>query len=229
MSKNIRTFRTLLTKDNMNANQLAQLVKVKGTLYRNRWGAWEAALPENAETQDKIETALNELSNYASSEIYRDSSSLEEYYDSSIHHPLDNFGFTTRENNELFIKKTTLQNHEERIEVLISELASASKESNHLKEQLTNLKIELEGANEKLDQLIEKTTIDDLRAIAVHTWLHSNGPCSRKELWASMQEIDTSLFGNTNSDVATERAVDRVSNAHKQRYKKAFKYSDSNN
>jgi len=112
MKKNIKTFRALLTKDNMRANELAQLVKLNGTLYINSWGAWEASLPGNAETKDIIETALNELADYASAFINRDMQRVEEYEDSSIRHPLDNFGFTIGKNNELFVEKTAVQNQQ---------------------------------------------------------------------------------------------------------------------
>ena len=44
-----------------------------------------------------------------------------------------------------------------------------------------------------------------------------------------MQKIDPKLFGNTNSDVATERAVDRVNAAHQKRYGVAIEYPDGNN
>ena len=100
---NIKTFRTLLIKDGMKAKELAQLVQVNGTHYINRWGDWEASLPGNTETKDIIETALNELADYVSAYIYRDSERTVEHHDFFTHHPLDNFGFTVGDNNELFI------------------------------------------------------------------------------------------------------------------------------
>ncbi len=134
---NIKTFRALLTKHIMGANELAQLVKINGTLYINRWGAWEASLPENDETKDIIETALNEIADYASAVINRHD--MAEHYDYFIHHPLDNFGFTIGDNNELFIEKTALQNQQELIAQLQSELTSTKKEADNLRERLNEL------------------------------------------------------------------------------------------
>jgi hypothetical protein len=122
---NIKTFRTLLNEDNMEIDEIAQLVKINGTLYINRWGAWKASLPGNAETKDAIDAALKVLSDCASAFINLDMPYFNDYYDFSIHHPLDNFGFTVGENNELFIEKTALQNPQELIAQLQSELTSA--------------------------------------------------------------------------------------------------------
>jgi hypothetical protein len=122
---NIETFRTLLFKGKMKARELAELVEINGTHYINRWGDWKASLPGNAETKDVIDAALDALADYVSAEITRDSQRVEEFYDLLTHHPLDNFGFTIGDNNELFIEKTALQNPQERIEQLQSELTSA--------------------------------------------------------------------------------------------------------
>jgi hypothetical protein len=100
----IKTFRTLLIEDGMKAKELAQLVQVKGTHYMNRWGDWEASLPGNSETKDVIDAAIDALADYVSAEINRDSQRVEEFYDRYTHHPLDNFGFTIGDNNELFIE-----------------------------------------------------------------------------------------------------------------------------
>ena len=124
MSKNIKRFRALLIKNTMDANELAQLVRINGTLYINRWGAWEASLPGDVETKDVIDAALNALSDYASAHINLDSQYVEEFHDSS-HHPLDNFGFTIGKDNELLVEKTAVQNQQERIAQLQSELTSA--------------------------------------------------------------------------------------------------------
>jgi hypothetical protein len=122
---NIKTFRALLEKDLMGINELAQLVKLNGTLYINSWGAWEASLPGNAETKDAIDAALNVLSDCASAFNTCDMTYMDEYYDSLTHHPLDNFGFTIGENNKLFVEKTAVQNPQELISQLQSELTSA--------------------------------------------------------------------------------------------------------
>ena len=100
----IKTFRTLLIEDNMRIKDLAQLVEVNGTLYINKWGEWKASLPGNAKTKDVIDAALDALADYVSAEITRDSQRVEEFYDRYTHHPLDNFGFTIGDNNELFIE-----------------------------------------------------------------------------------------------------------------------------
>ena len=120
MSKNIKRFRALLIKNTMDANELAQLVRINGTLYINRWGAWEASLPGDVETKDVIDAALNALSDYASAHINLDSQYVEEFHDSS-HHPLDNFGFTIGKDNELFVEKTAVQNLEDKLENLKEE------------------------------------------------------------------------------------------------------------
>lgn len=138
MKKNIKTFRALLIKDTMEINELAQLVKINGTLYRNRWRAWEASLPGNAETKDVIDAALNVLSDFASI-ANQGMDWIEELYDFSIHHPLDNFGFTIGENNELFVEKTAVQKQEELIAQLQSELTSAKSEIESLKDRLNKI------------------------------------------------------------------------------------------
>jgi hypothetical protein len=120
-----KTFRALLIEDNMRIKDLAQLVEVNGTLYINKWGEWKASLPGNAETKDVIDAALDALADYASADINRDSQGKEEFYDLYTHHPLDNFGFTTGDNNQLFIEKTALQTPQELISQLQSELTSA--------------------------------------------------------------------------------------------------------
>ena len=111
---NIKTFRTILTNDNMSARDLAQLVKINGVLYINRWGDWVASLPGDAATKDVTDTALDEIANYVSAYICRDSQRVEEHYDSS-HHPLDNFGFTIGEDNKLFVEKTAVQNLDDQL------------------------------------------------------------------------------------------------------------------
>ena len=121
----IKTFRTLLIEDGMKAKELAQLVQVKGTHYMNRWGDWEASLPGNSETKDVIDAAIDALADYVSAEINRDSQRVEEFYDRYTHHPLDNFGFTIGDNNELSIENTALQTSQELISQLQSELTSA--------------------------------------------------------------------------------------------------------
>jgi hypothetical protein len=121
---NIKTFRVLLIKDKMRARELAELVEVNGTHYIDRWGDWKASLPGNAETKDVIDAALNVLSDYASAHNIMDSPYIEEFHDSS-HHPLDNFGFTIGKDNELLVEKTAVQNQQERIAQLQSELTSA--------------------------------------------------------------------------------------------------------
>jgi hypothetical protein len=136
---NIKTFRVLLVKDNMRANELAQLVKINGMLYMNRWGGWEASLPEKDKTKDITETALNEIAVYASAYIYHDSQHVEEHHDFSTHHPLDNFGFTIGDNNKLFIEKTALQNQKELIAQLQSELTGAKSEIESLKDRLNKI------------------------------------------------------------------------------------------
>jgi len=122
MKKNIKTFRILLIKDNMEINELAQLVKTNGTLYRNRWRAWEASLPRNAKTKDGIDAALNVLADFASAVNQGMEYWFEELDDFSIHHPLDNFGFTIGENNELFVEKTAVQTLEDQLENLKEEI-----------------------------------------------------------------------------------------------------------
>ncbi len=139
MSKNIKTFRALLIKDNMSANDIAQLVKINGALYRNSWGAWEASLPGDTSTKDEIKAALDALSDYASAVIYRDSECIEEHYDSSIHHSLDNFGFTVGEDNKLLVEKSAVQKQEERIGQLESELTSAKSETATLRKKLNEI------------------------------------------------------------------------------------------
>jgi hypothetical protein len=122
---NIKTFRVLLIKDKMDIKDLAQLVEINGTHYLNRWGDWKASLPGNAETKDVIDAALDALADYVSAGITRDSQRMEEFYDLIAHHPLDDFGFTIGKDNELLVEKTALQNPQERIAQLESELTSA--------------------------------------------------------------------------------------------------------
>ena len=122
---NIKTFRVLLIKDKMRVRELAELVEVNGTHFIDRWGDWKASLPGNAETKDVIDAALNVLSDCASAFINRDMPYFDDYYDFFIPHPLDNFGFTIGDNNELLVEKTALQNPQELILQLQSELTSA--------------------------------------------------------------------------------------------------------
>ena len=88
-------------------------------------GDWKASLPGNAETKDVIDAALDALADYVSAGITRDSQRMEEFYDLIAHHPLDDFGFTIGKDNELLVEKTALQNPQERIAQLESELTSA--------------------------------------------------------------------------------------------------------
>lgn len=139
MSKNIKTFRALIIKDRMNANDIAQLVKINGTLYRNSWGAWEASRPGEAGPTEEIEAALNELADYASAAAHGDMQAMEQFYEGSIHHPLDNFGFTVGDNEELFVEETPVQHQEDLIAQLKSDLADAKSKAEKLKAQLNEI------------------------------------------------------------------------------------------
>ena len=166
---NIKTFRALLEKDLMGINELAQLVKLNGTLYINSWGAWEASLPGNAETKDAIDAALNVLSDCASAFNTCNMTYMDEYYDSLTHHPLDNFGFTIGENNKLFVEKTAVQNPQELISQLQSELTSA-KQSAKSKANKDRYAKEKEAVQKAAKRLWEE---DDTLTIA-HITLHDD-------------------------------------------------------
>lgn len=137
---NLKTFRAIMLKDKIRAKDLAQLVKINGTLYRNSWGEWEAALPGNSDTKNVIDAALKDLRDFVSAEVNRDSMYLEECYDSSIHHTLDNYGFNIGKDDKLCVEKTPVQTQDELIERLQSDLASAN-------EQITHLEVQLEEAS----------------------------------------------------------------------------------
>jgi hypothetical protein len=133
---NIKTFRTIMIKDNVKAEELAKLVEINGTLYRNSWGQWEASLPGDAKTEGETTAALNQLREFVKAEIRRDSQYLEEFYNSSDHHALDDFGFTVGKGGKLCIEKTPVQTQADLIEKLQSDLATANCEIRHLQEQL---------------------------------------------------------------------------------------------
>jgi hypothetical protein len=132
----VKTFRTIMIKDNVKAEELAKLVEINGTLYRNSRGEWQAFLPGNAETVGEITAALNQLDEFIKAEIRRDSQYLEEFYNSSDHHALDDFGFTVGKGGKLCIEKTPVQTQADLIEKLQSDLATANCEIRHLQEQL---------------------------------------------------------------------------------------------
>lgn len=136
MSRNIKTFRSLVIEDKMTANDIAKLVKINGTLYRNEWAAWEAAIPGDTGTPEEVEAALSVLAEYASVSVNNAMKSAEDLHDPSIHHPLENFGFTVGANEKLYVEKTPLQNQEELIANLTTELASSKQEVEKLKGQL---------------------------------------------------------------------------------------------
>lgn len=136
MSKNIKTFRGLVIENKMTANDIAQLVKGNGTFYRNEWAAWEAAIPRNEGMPEAIEAALSALAEYASASVHNAMKSMEDLHDPSVHHPLDNFGFTVGLDEKLYVEKTPLQSQEELTKKLKVELADAKDEIEILKAQL---------------------------------------------------------------------------------------------
>ncbi len=123
----------------MTANDIAKLVKINGTLYRNEWAAWEAAIPGDTGTPEEVEAALSVLAEYASASVHNGMKSMEDLHDPSIHHPLDNFGFTVGGKEKLCVDKTPLQSQEELIEKLKSELTSSKQEIEKLNGQLHEL------------------------------------------------------------------------------------------
>jgi hypothetical protein len=226
----ITTLDELLHKDQLSIGDLKRAIKDRGVCFVDGYGEWKAAPADEPSSDSPIEAALSALREYA--HIRRSDTDLqliEEYYRKPDSQPICFYGFNQDTAGKLFVGKADVQNQEERIEQLTSEVASATNQNDLLKTGITNLEIELETANEKLEQQDEKSPVHDLRAIAVNAWLHSKDPCTRRELWANMQKIDPKLFGNTNSDVATERAVDRVNAAHQKRYGVAIEYPDGNN
>jgi hypothetical protein len=161
---NIKTFRILIIKDKKGASELAELVEVNGTHYMNRWGEWKASLPGNAKTKGVIDDAIDALADYVSTEIRRDLQGMEEFYDLYTHHPLDSFGFTVGDNNKLFIEKTALQNPQERIAQLESELASAkqSAKTKANKGRYAKQKEAVQKATKKLWEEDNTLTIADI-------------------------------------------------------------------
>ena len=159
---NIKTFRVLLIKDKMRARELAELVEVNGTHYIDRWGDWKASLPGNAETKDVIDAALNVLSDCASAFINRDMPYFDDYYDFFIPHPLDNFGFTIGDNNELLVEKTALQNPQELILQLQSELTSAKHPAKPNKDRYAKEKEAVLKVAKRLWEEDETLTIADI-------------------------------------------------------------------
>jgi len=88
--------------------------------------------------------------------------------------------------------------------------------------KIQDTEADLESANRKLNSSEEKISDDDLRAVAVRTWLYSNGPYTYVDLWKVMRAIDLELFGPDQSDGATKKAANRVNHAHKKRYNKGI-------
>lgn len=202
---NFKTFRGLLLKDKMGANELAQLVKINGTLYINRWGAWEASLPGNAATKDVIDAALNVLSDYASAHNIMDSPYIEEFHDSS-HHPLDNFGFTIGKDNELLVEKTAIQNQQELVAQLQSELTSAKSEIESLKDRLNKIST-WTGFDDVDKELIPKELNIALQVynLAINDYNTETGKMNNDKTPKQWLEDKVESDFNPNKDIACER------------------------
>jgi hypothetical protein len=226
----IKTLDELLHKDNRPIGDLKRMIENHGVCFIDGYEEWKAAPTNVASSGRPIEAALSALREFAY--IRRSDTApqlIEDYYRKPDSQPICFFGFNQDTTGNLFVKKMVIQNQEERIEQLIAELAKATKQSDALKEQISNLETEIEAANEKLEQLDAKSSVHDLRAIAIQAWLYTNQSCTRRELWSNMAKVDGTLFQEQHKRTAAERAVDRVNGAFEKRYGVKIEYPDSNN
>jgi hypothetical protein len=206
------------------------MIKNRGVCFFDGYEEWKAAPADEPSSDLPIKAALSALREYA--HVRRSDTDLqliEDYYRKPDSQPICFYGFNQDTAGKLLVGKDDVQNQEERIEQLTSEVASATNQNDLLKTRITNLEIEFRTVNEELEQQDEKSPVHDLRAIAVHTWLHSNDTCTRRELWPNMQKVDPDLFPDKETPGATKIAVDRVNTAHENRYGESIEYPSGNN
>jgi hypothetical protein len=230
--KTRETFFSLIHDTDMTVKDLAKLVEINGVHYVSRWGDWEAATPSDPNGKEAIEAALEELATFGSASATNDSTYMNHFYecqDNHQFHPLHAFGFNLGEAGNLLVDEKPLMILADKIEDLEAQLSNAQEEIVQLSNKVETLSKAAEAAKLKVEELDATSPIYELRAIAIRTWLQSNPPSTRVELWDKMHVVDPKLFKESHSRDATKRAMDLVNTAYKERYNESITYPDGVN
>jgi hypothetical protein len=130
-----KTLDELLHKDSKKIGDVKRMIERYGIYSYTRWEEWEAAPKGKGSSEQAIKNAISALGEYADIRSEGSQQSLDDYYRNPDNQAICRYGFRVENNNKLFVENTALQNQEELIEQLQSELASAKIEIDNLREQ----------------------------------------------------------------------------------------------
>lgn len=201
----IKTLDELLHKGPDSIGDVKRMIEGNGICFLDGYEEWKAAPLNKPGSDGPISAALLALREFA--QVRRsdaDPQLIEDYYRKPDSQPICFYGFNQDDDGKLFVDKSPVQEQEELIQRLLDELNEVGET----------------GASSK---------VDDLRAIVIHTWLHIKPPSTRVALWEEMHEVDPKLFRIQTKNIAAERAMDRVSKAHEERYGERIKYLEGVN
>ena len=136
----IKTLDELLHKDSKKIGDVKRMIERYGIYLYNRWHEWEAAPKDKGGSEQTIKDAISALGEYA--DLFHegaDQQIMDDYYRKPDNQTICYYGFRVGNNNRLFVENTAVQNQEEQIEQLQSELTSAKNEIDKLKEQLSEI------------------------------------------------------------------------------------------
>lgn len=201
----IKTLDELLHKDQVSIGDIKRKIEGSGVCFVDAYEEWKAAPKDQPGSEAPIQAALYALREFA--QIRREDADpqlIDDYYRKPDSQPICFYGFNHDDEGRLFIDTSQVQEQEELIQRLQDDL-----------NQLTET-----GATSKADEL---------RAIVVHTWLHTHAPLTRAAFWDKMNEVDPELFRKQTKNKAAERAMDRVNKAYEKRYGERIKYTEGIN
>ena len=215
---NIKTLGELVEKDNKKTGDVKRMIDQYGVYYRNRWHEQEAAPRDASGSEKMIAAAISALGNYA--DIFDERAPMEaaeEYYSDPNHHDIYRFGFQAKKDGKLFVDKTAVQNQEELIEQLQSELASIKIDVKSLREQLNEIST-WTGFDDVNDELIPKEHDVALQVYssAIRAYNPETGEMDNNQPIKKWLKHKASEFFEDNQGDATYERVATVANWKKE-------------